>query len=193
VDFTTDLLTYLHQLSVNAGLGSDILDDTLLTHTANLRAAVPSYLGLQLTIIENACSVIMTAIRSDQTATTSLRLPLAALGPHFDPKGRVTLYAATPGAFLDLAADLGYVLHLPDGTRRATDPTDGNSNLGDAQGDGDQRITLDADLPPSTLLSGVTGLAELPTKRRVPDGIPHLDVGVEITVVLRKRWPLPLQ
>jgi len=166
VDLTTDLLTDLHQLSVYAGLGSDTLEDTLLTHTANLRAAVPSYLGLQLTIIENSCPVIMTAIRADQTANTSLRLPLAALGPHFDPKSKVTLYAATPGAFVDLAADLGFALQLPDGTHRAEDPTGGNSSLGDAQGDGDQRITLDADLPPSTLLSGVTGLAELSTTNR---------------------------
>ena len=163
VDVTTDLSTQLHQLS-NTELGSDTLDDTLLALTANLEAAVPSYLGLQLTIIENAWPVILTAIRPDPVATTSLRLPLAVLGPHFDPQSRVTLYATIPGAFVDLAADLGYARHLPTATNHVTDEAGNSTRHGPRNGG--LQIALDADLPPSTRISGMSGLAELSTINR---------------------------
>src|SRR5688572_4151874 len=95
VDVTTGLFTHLHQLSVSNGLDGDTLADALLAFTADLRAAVPSYLGLQLTIVENNRPVTLTEIDPDRIATTSLRLPLAAVGPNFDPDSWITLYAAT--------------------------------------------------------------------------------------------------
>ena len=96
-----------------------------------------------------------------------MRIPLRALGPRFDPDSRVTLYAATAGAFVDLAADLSYALHLPTSTDRFTDA--GSSNGDDqrcGQVDDDRRITLDADVPPNPLDSGVSGLSELSTINR---------------------------
>jgi hypothetical protein len=77
-----------------------------------------------------------------------LRFPLTVLGPRFDPDSRITLYAATVGAFVDLAADLSYALHLPTSTDRSTDA---GSSEGDdqphGQVGGNQQITLDADVP----------------------------------------------
>jgi hypothetical protein len=96
-----------------------------------------------------------------------LRIPLRALGPRFDPDSRVTLYAATAGAFVNLAAGLSYALHLPTSTDRSTDA--GSPNGDDqrcGQVDDDRRITLDADVPPNPLDSGVSGLSELSTINR---------------------------
>lgn len=125
------------------GSGDGTLEGSLSQVTAALEAAVPSYLGLQLTIFEHDHPITVTRIVTDRTAHTSLRLPLTALDPKSDPKSRIRLYAATAGAFVDLAADLSFVLR-----------------------DRDERIVLDADLPPGTLVSGTTGLAELSTVNR---------------------------
>jgi len=162
---TTDLFTHLHQLSVSNGLDGDTLADALLAFTADLRAAVPSYLGLQLTIVENDRPVTLTEIKADRIATTSLRLPLAAVSPNVDPESWITLYAATAGAFVDLAADLGYSLNLPTATHAATGATGGSSDY-HGQRVRDRRIVLDADLPPSTAFSGLSGLDELSTINR---------------------------
>ena len=89
------------------------------------------------------------------------------LGPRFDAESRVTLYAATAGAFVDLAADLSYALHLPACTDRSANAGSPDS---DDQRHGrvgtDRRIILDADLLPSPLASGVSGLSELSTINR---------------------------
>jgi hypothetical protein len=62
--------------------------------TAAIEAAVPSYLGLQVTIRQSGHPVTLTRITPHRTATTSLRIPLTVLGPRFDPDSRVTFYAA---------------------------------------------------------------------------------------------------
>ena len=143
-DLSLDLLGDPGNDALNdLGSGAGTPGGSLYDFTAALEAAVPSYLGLQLTIVEHDHPVTLTRIATDRTAHTSLRLPLTALDPRSDPKSRVILYAATAGAFVDLAADLSYVLQ-----------------------EGDDRIVLDADLPPSTLVSGTTGLYELSTSNR---------------------------
>ena len=80
-----------------------------------LRAAVASYRGMYLTVVEGDQPVSLSAFHSteDGAITTSLRLPFAALAPGFDVGSRVVFYAASPGAFVDLAADLGHALHAP--------------------------------------------------------------------------------
>jgi hypothetical protein len=108
--------------------------------------------------------------------TTSLRVGFAALGPGFDGKSGVVFYAATPGAFVDLAADFGYALGTPivtasapatsidntDGVgRRGSGQCDDDTQHGPAGRDGDQLIVLDADLPPPSAISGLVGLDEL--------------------------------
>ena len=171
VELTTVLVTHLHPFSNSISLDSnafdDALDASLAAFTADIEAAVPSYLGIQLTIRQNGHPVTLTRITPHRTATTSLRLPLRVLGPRFDTDSRVTLYAATAGAFVDLAADLSYALHLATSTGRSNDTrsSDGD-NQRDAKGDSQLRITLDADVPPNPLVSGVSGLSELSTINR---------------------------
>jgi hypothetical protein len=109
VDLPTALLRDLFHLSSSVGL-DDALTAPLVALVDGLRAAVPSYRGLHLTLVEDAHPVSLAAFLPYQDAkpiTTSLRIPFAAVGPGFDPASGVVFYAATPGAFVDLAADLG--------------------------------------------------------------------------------------
>ena len=63
------------------------------------------------------------------------------------------LYAETPGAFVDLAADVAYLQRVR-GPEDATDAADGD-------GDGHQpAVALDADLPPESVIPGLSGLRE---------------------------------
>ena|GEM_PF-533716 len=171
MELTTVLVTRFPPFSNSISLDSNALDDALdawlTAFTADIEAAVPSYLGLQLTIRQNGYPVTLTRITTHPTATTSLRIPLTVLGPRFDPDSRVTLYAATAGAFVDLAADLRYALHLPTSTDRSIGA---RSSAGDDQRHGQvddrRRIALDTDIPPDPLVSGMSGLSELSTINR---------------------------
>jgi len=174
VDLTTVLFTNLYLsssgISLDDDASDDALDESLAAFTAVVEVAVPSYLGLQMMIGQNGQPVTLTRITPHRTMATSVRLPLTALGPRFDPGSRVTLYAADAGAFVDLAADLSYALHLPTCTNRSTDVggSDGDDQRRGEVGS-DRRITLDADMPPSPLASGVYelfGLSELSTINR---------------------------
>jgi hypothetical protein len=175
VDLTTvlltRLLTRLQPFSNGIGLESSALDDaldaSLAAFAAAIETAVPSYLGMQLTIRQDGYPVTLTRITPHRTATTSLRVPLTVLGRRFEPDSRVTFYATTAGAFVDLAADLSYALHLPTSTDRSTDAIDssGGDDRRHVEVHGDRRITLDADMP-SPLVSGVSGLSELSTINR---------------------------
>ena len=170
MDLTTVLFTHIHlfsSISLDGNARDDGLDASIAAFTAAIEAVVPSYLGLQMTIGQNGHPVTLTRIAPHRTATTSVRLPLTVLGPRFDAESRVTLYAATAGAFVDLAADLSYALHLPTCTDRSTNAciSDGNDQRYGQVGN-DRRITLDADLPPSPLASGVSGLSEPSTINR---------------------------
>ena len=137
-----------------------------------LRTAVPSYRGMYLTVVEDDEPVGLSAFDSteDGAITTSLRLPFAALAPGFHVGSRVVFYAASPGAFVDLAADIGHALHAPiifDGLRpRLTESPEGDGQHGDRHRDGHESIVLDADLPPATLVSRLTGLDDVSTINR---------------------------
>jgi hypothetical protein len=166
VELTTVLITHRHHsIGLDGNALDDALDASLAALTADIEAAVPSYLGVQLTIRQNGHPVTLTRIAPHRTATTSLRIPLTVLGRRFDPDSRVTFYAAAAGAFVDLAADLSYALHVPTSTDRSTDGSDGEDRR-HGPVDGDRGITLDADVPPSALVSGVSGLSELSTINR---------------------------
>ncbi len=174
MDLTTVLFTNLQLFSNGISLDDEARDDalaeSLAAFTAVVEVAVPSYLGLQMMIGQNGHPITLTRMTPHCTATTSLRLPLTVLGPRFDAESRVTLYAATAGAFVDLAADLSYALHLPTRTARSTDV--GSSDADDQRRrrvESDRRITLDADMPPSPLASGMyqlSGMSELSTINR---------------------------
>ena len=112
----------------------------------DLTATVSSFLGLTMTLQSDWCPVTLTAVNPDLalSAGTSLALPLgpsaaAGLG------ATIVLYAAHPGAFVDLAADLERVI-APAGC-----------------------VVLDGDLPDTSATaqrSGITGLAELSVVNR---------------------------
>jgi hypothetical protein len=149
VDFPTVLLRDLLQFSSHVELDDDALGAPLASLVADLQVAVPSYRGLHLTMVDSGYPVSLTAflpLHDGDSITTSLRIGLAALGPGFDDSS-VVFYATTPGAFVDLAADIGYA--LPSLHR-----------------DGHRLIALDADLPPPAAISGLVGLDELSTINR---------------------------
>ena len=179
MDFPTALLRDLLELSASIDdAGDGDLDARLTALVTAVRAAVPSYQGLSLTVHDNGHPVNLTSFpptAADQAITTSMRLPFTALSPQLDSRSRVIFYAATPGAFVDLAADLGHALGAPtvlsqhspnptndpddDGQQDDSRPRDGQ------QGDraGAAVIVLDADLPPPTVVSQLTGLHEMAT------------------------------
>ena len=90
--------------------GTD-LSAVLAVLVDDVRAVVPSMLGLTVTIAETGDEVTVTSAEPDlRTVGASLRLPLdvvTATGP-----GTVTFYAAQPGAFVDLAADIRHAYGL---------------------------------------------------------------------------------
>lgn len=92
----------------------------LRAFTDAVRSAVNSYLGMSLSIVVNGYEISFTtpdAAGSD--AATSLLIPLAALVSTSE-SGRLLLYAARSGAFVDLAADLSDCLG-PDHTMLVLD------------------------------------------------------------------------
>jgi hypothetical protein len=74
--------------------------------------AVGSYLGFSITLIVDQTPISFSVLEDfldPSEILTSVMFPLNALGEHA-PGSEVTLYAGTPGAFVDLAADLTYAL-----------------------------------------------------------------------------------
>ena len=114
MDFSTALLRDLLHLSSSVELDEDELGARMAALVTALRTAVPSYRGMYLTVVEDDEPVGLSAFESteDGAITTSLRLPFAALAPGFHVGSRVVFYAASPGAFVDLAADIGPALKL---------------------------------------------------------------------------------
>jgi hypothetical protein len=175
VDLPATLLAHLHDLTLSIGKDDQDLDDTLAALTTALHSTATTYCGLQLTIVENQGPVTLTAFADGHDADghdvpvgTSLRLPLALVSAMVDPESGVVFFAVTPGAFTDLAADLSYALgRIPvDQLSPAADGVD-HRDHGGARLDGHRRsIELDADLPPRSRVSGLTGQAELTVLNR---------------------------
>lgn len=111
------------------------LEADLRVFAAQAKRAVLSYSGMTLTLALDAHDVSFT-VHDDPTVVpaTSLLIPLDALAPG-EAASTLLLYAATPGAFVDLSADLGYALGI--------DPAG---------------LVLDAHLPAPEGSSGMTGL-----------------------------------
>jgi hypothetical protein len=80
---------------------------------ADVTAAVPSFLGLSMTLLLDGRPVTVTAIDADLAAAAgaSLLLPLDPLAGAA-PGSSVLFYAGRPGAFVDLAADTRYAYSL---------------------------------------------------------------------------------
>jgi hypothetical protein len=167
VDHPAALLAHLQGLTVSIGQDDHDLAVTLAALTGALRSTAATYCGFQLTIVVNQWPVTLTAFIDghDVPAGTSLRLPLALVSPMVDSESRVVFFAVTPGAFIDLAADLSYALGgIP--VERQT-PVADNRDLRGTRVDGQRRaIELDVDLPLLSPNSGLTGLGELTVLNR---------------------------
>ncbi len=138
MDLPTVLARHLRDLVDGLETGEDSLGPALSALVQDLDTAVSSYLGLRLTLVLDGWPVTLTAFPplDGVRPVTSLRLGLGALGPGFDPASQVVFYAGTPGTFVDLAADLAHV-HGPRSS-----------------------VVLDLDLPPLSVVSGLTGVSE---------------------------------
>jgi hypothetical protein len=76
--------------------------------------AVDSYLGFSITLVIDDRSFAFTVLEDfldPSEITASAMLPLAALGA-FSVGSEIIFYAANPGAFVDLVADLNFALKL---------------------------------------------------------------------------------
>jgi len=105
---------FLHDVTDQFDVLTDALEDpgtdlqtVLAVLVDDLRAAIPSALGLTVTITEAGDAVTLTSAAPDvpATAAASLRIPLDEVSAA-GPGSAVTFYAARPGAFVDLAADI---------------------------------------------------------------------------------------
>jgi hypothetical protein len=167
VDIPAALLSHLAQLASSIGLDAEILHLPLRNMVTDLRVVVPSYRGLQMIIVHSGQPVRLTDLlpaETDGAVMTSLRMPLGLLGPEHDGGSRVIFYAGTPGAFVDLAADLGYVLKAA----VRTDHLDGDGAASGAAADAEAPLglVLDGDLLPNVEAPGLTGLSELSAVNR---------------------------
>jgi hypothetical protein len=153
VDLPSALASHLRDLVESVGAGDDTVVDSLDGLTGHLRTAVSSYHGLRLTLVLDEWPVTLTAfsVIDGERPVTSLRLNLSSQGSGFDPDSQVVLYAGTPGAFVDLAADIDYLY-------RERPSVDGDGHR--------PPVALDIDLPPFTLVSGFAGLTEYATINR---------------------------
>ena len=86
---------------------SDVVE-SVVQLSADVRSAIPSCLGLTVTVPDSDPLFTFTTVEDDVEpgdVRTSLMLALS----HDGAGARVVLYAGTPGAFVDLAADLSWL------------------------------------------------------------------------------------
>jgi hypothetical protein len=102
----------LHLLSALSGHDDDI-EGLLRAMVADLKAAVPSAIGLSLTVHVSGQDVTLTTLEDENTRPigASILVPLGATAAPSEGTC-IVLYAAAPGAFVDLAADLGWATGL---------------------------------------------------------------------------------
>jgi hypothetical protein len=166
VDVPTALLSDLAQLADSVDLDAALLQTPLSALVGELRAAVGSYRGLQLSFVRDGQPVTLTDISDpdeDGSIVTSLRVPLSVLGSSHDARSRVVFYASVAGSLVDLATDLGYVLK----TATITDDPKPDGAVRDGEGQARPAhvrppvLLLDGDVPPNPAVSGLTGLSEM--------------------------------
>lgn len=111
VDLSAPLAADLHLLSAAVRDSGGDLETRLQALVADLSGAVTSYFGLTMTIGVDGHEISFTLTEHHSKAATSLCIPLSAVTAG-DSSGVLVLYADVPGAFVDLAADLAWVLKL---------------------------------------------------------------------------------
>lgn len=120
--------------------GDTELETTVRQFAAAVKLAVTSYLGMTVTVIADGDEVTLDVpehARAEHEIATSLLIPLADVTAT-ESGGSLVLYAGSPGAFVDLAADLAYALHIDH-----------------------DALVLDAHLAPSFDDAGLGGLADI--------------------------------
>jgi hypothetical protein len=107
------LVADLHLLSALSGLDDDI-EGLLRGMVDDLKAAVPSAIGLSLTVHVSGQDVTLTTLDDDNSRSVgaSILVPLGAAAAPSDGTC-IVFYAETPGAFVDLSADLAWTTGLP--------------------------------------------------------------------------------
>lgn len=134
------------QLAADLAVLSEALDDdadletTVREFAAAAKLAVSSYLGMTVTVIAGGHEVSLDVpehARAEHEIGASLLIPLADITVT-EAGSSLVLYAATTGAFVDLAADLTYALQV-----------------------GPDALALDAHLKPSFDDSGLDGFADM--------------------------------
>jgi ANTAR domain len=112
VDFHANLIAHLDALTGNLDNGSDLgaIFSVLLD---DLTGAVPSLIGLEITVVIGSTPVTVTTMTPVESAQVraSMHFPLTAL-TEASPGSVVTYYAAAPGAFAELAVDTREALQL---------------------------------------------------------------------------------
>jgi hypothetical protein len=169
VDVPADLLSHVTQLAASIGVDTDVLHVPLLALARVLRTAVPSYRGLQLTVVHSGQPVTMTdmvPVEADGVVLTSLRVPLTAMDSAYNPDSRVIFYAGKPGALVDLAADLAYVLKTSVLTKSDQLDSNGDGRAQPGRVQTGRVLVLDADVPAARTASGLFGLSELSAVNR---------------------------
>ena len=175
MDLPSAVLHGLVQLGLPGELDGAELDSAFVDLVSAVRMAVPSYRGLMITIVDGDQPVSLVDLSiEDRPIVTSLRLPFGRLDHGSRSAGRIVFWAAQPGAFVDLAADLCCALQPPTGDHRREPPvTNARADHGTAReplgvedGDGDASIVLDADLPLRDPTPGLSGIDQLSTVNR---------------------------
>ena len=150
MDFPSRLVDQLDALSAALGDSGDDLHAILSVLTDDLNAAVPSFVGLSVTVHADGDPISLHTADS-RPAATSMLLPLT---PQSDPGGGSYLifYAHQPGAFTELAAaftnagiDGGVILdrHLPPPHADGADTLARRSDIDQAIG-----VLIEAGHPP---------------------------------------------
>ena len=184
VETPTALLSALERLSVSIDREPAFLTAPLVELGRELKSAVSSCCGVQLTIVtELGLPITLTHFDADadlSTIDTSLRVSLAAL-TNSGAGGHITFYGVRRGAFVDLAADLSFVLESVNADETSTSPA----------------ISLDRHLEPSSRQPSLLGTEEVSIVNRAIGmliGRGRTPVEAEAELVLGAReaeMPLP--
>lgn len=115
MDVPQELILHLSALTEALDEPGTDLQAMLAVLADDLRTAVPSFLGLVMTVTSDghADGVTLNSLppRSADAIGSTLMVPLDLLGVS-GPGGRVIFYAGRSGAFVDLAADTRFAFEL---------------------------------------------------------------------------------
>ncbi|MEJ7647584.1 MAG: ANTAR domain-containing protein [Nakamurella sp.] len=146
MDFSRELVTQLDGLTKALDGSGDDLHAILSVLVDDLRTGISSFVGLSITVSAGWEPVTVTTM-SVHTAVTSMLLPLGAAHAG---GGDIVLYAETPGAFTDLAADARIALGR------------------------DDEIVVDGHLPPPTAFAAQASVDTLVDRSTIDQAVGYL-------------------